>query len=230
MWWLSACGLSDQYHYSWSDISLSFSACSALPLCLLKQNWSRISLKLSSKSALPMHTHDLHFITKTTWHTTRNNTIIRCMWAFVCPVPSSASCLSLTDSDCVRRVFRFCPWELPLCLPVRSSPAMYPLSVPQWELPTWRANQQMVPCWNIFPLPFILLSYCNNLESLPAVPEDLLCFEAYSLSAEVSCANTMSYFLWKTSVRFAGIKQMDWWESKLFCLHIFLLIYSMHNK
>lgn len=96
-------------------------------------------------------------------------------WVFVCLFPSSTSCLSLADSGHIRYVFRFCPWELPLRPPVHASPAMYPLSVPQWEIPTWRENQQMVPCWNTFPLPFILLSYYNNLESLPTVPEDSLC-------------------------------------------------------
>lgn len=95
--------------------------------------------------------------------------------------PSHCYCLSFTDSYCIQRIFSFCPWELPLCLPVRASPAMYPLSVPQWELPTWRANQQMVPCWNTFPLPFILLSYCNNLESLP------LSLKTYSALRPTAC-------------------------------------------
>lgn len=64
--------------------------------------------------------------------------------------------------------FFICPWELPLCLCVHVPPAMQPASVPQRELWTHRVTQQMVPWWNTFPLPFILLLSCNNLELLEA--------------------------------------------------------------
>lgn len=97
------------------------------------------------------------------------------------------SSFSLADSDCIQCIFRFCPWELPLCPPV-SCHGQFPLSVPPWELPTWRVNEQIFPCWNTFPLPFIFLLQCNNLESLSAVPGDIFCFAAYSLSADVSSA------------------------------------------
>lgn len=124
-----------------------------------------------------MHTHDSTF-THITRHAIMLWLIVRgrvCVCVFSLPLlPVCHWLISVASNPSSG----FCPWELPLRPPVQASPAMYPLSVPQRELPTWRANQQMVPCWNTFPLPFILLSYCNNLESLPAVPEDIFCFEA----------------------------------------------------
>lgn len=51
------------------------------------------------------------------------------------PLSSSASCLSLTSSGSIQQSSGFVLESFPsVCLSVR--PAMYPLSVPQWELPT----------------------------------------------------------------------------------------------
>lgn len=135
-----------------------------------------------------MHAHD-------STHETRNNVLINRIWVYMCPLPSSASCLWSTHLRRAQRLFRFCPWELPLRLPVRRSPVLLPLcslsgsSLREEQTSRWFPAGIHFLCHSYFYCTVITLNHSPwSLETYSALrPRDCLQTLPVQTKRHISC-------------------------------------------